>query len=49
MNERPLTTAAVLPSVPKGAVTLESFPAHPAGPSVLTRVGFTEGELGAAA
>lgn len=45
----PLTVAAVLPSVPEGTVAGKSLPAHPAGSSVLTGVGLTEGKLGAAA
>lgn len=48
-TKRSLTVAAVLPSVSDGTVARESLPAHPAGSSVLTRVGLTERELGAAA
>lgn len=45
----PLTVAAVLSSIPQRTVAEESLPAHPARSTVLTRVGLTEGEFGAAA
>lgn len=43
-----LTVAAVLPSVSYWTVTGERLPAHAACPSILTRVGFTEGEFSTA-
>ena len=44
-----LTVAAVLASVPQGAVAGERLPAHTTRPSVLAGVGLAEGQLGTAA
>lgn len=48
-KKKALTMAAVLPSVAQRTVTVERLPAHPAGSSILTGVGLTEGQFSTAA